>query len=183
VWDGSNPTVLSKASFPDWERMSPGDVLHLAGAAVARNQESYTITEIQDLTLSFGLVFDRDPAAEDGLSLEVRRFYEIKDNVTSEPTTITLETAHLGLDGLDLENPGGFYLWRKWPGGEAMRKDYEALTDTGRYDFATFSKRRAAMIGCDGLQFVDRVTITAYEVDDTVKSVYSQSAEWGDPRP
>lgn len=183
VWDGSNPTVLSKAAFPDWERLSPGDVLHLPGAAVARNQEAYTITAIQDLALSFGLVFDRDPAAENGLSLEVRRFYEIKDNVTGEPTTITLKTAHLGLDGLDLENPGGFFLWRKWPGGEAMRQDYEALTDTGRYDFATFSKRRATMIGCDGLQFVDRVKITSYEVDDSVKAVYDERTEMGDPRP
>lgn len=183
VLDGTDTVVLLKASFPDWAKVRAGDIFFLSGSAIQRNMEPYTISSVEDANTEISIQFDRDTAAEDGLSFEIKTLYPIKANTTGDVSTIRLEPVHLSLDGLDPESPGGFALWRKWPGGEAMRQDYEGSLDTGRYDFSDAEGRAPMLLGSDALQLTDRVKITAYAVDESEKSVYDERDLLGDPRP
>lgn len=181
VWDGTDTLVLTKASFPDWTKVRAGDVLHTSGSAIQRNDEAFSIESVADLGASFALTFDRENAAEDGLSFTVKRLYPIKSNRRrGDSHTIVLEPATLVADGL--EDGASFEIWRQVIGGIAMVEDYEAGADSGRADFSTWTIRRAALVGADAIALDDRVKITLYDEDDSVISTYDERDVLGDPR-
>lgn len=175
--DLGGDTITLDAGVYDIARLRPGDTLLVMDAAVAKNQESFQVVAVELDGADIVVTLDREASVESGRAFRVLRFYEIVENAGDR---VRLAPATLAMDGLDLGDPGQAVVWRKVPGGESMRHDYEAQADTGRVDFTDPDVRECFDLDSDAVELVDRVKITVWDKDDNVALVHDQRDEDGD---
>lgn len=174
--DGTNVVTLSGSEF-EITNIKPGDHLLVQDSVIVQNQESFLITAVEMNGSDIDITLDRTTVVEPGRSVAVSRLYEIVHNSGGR---IRLAPATLVLDGLDLDADDSLVLWRKVPGGERMRTDYEAHDDTGRVDFTAPEVRDAFDFDSDAIEFPDRVKITVFDKSDVASVAHDQRHLDGD---
>lgn len=167
-------TLAVPAASHDIARIRSGDTV-LTDSDDPVNRESFQVVSVELSGTDIILTIDRSASAESGVGFEIKRFYPVAGNNGGR---IRLGPATLAMDGLDIGNPGGLTIWRKVPGGETMRLEYESRTE-GRVDFADQDVRDCFDFDSDAIELADRVKIMVLDKDDNTTLVHDQRDEDG----